>query len=204
MRRALVVVLAMFVPVSGGLHATRAEASCVALLYWHDRAYTGFGDTELRPGARLADAAIRPGCNDVMINGQPATAEPDTPVAVRRLQGVDPGVAFADGRQVYVNASTFPQLPSHPLHGQLGGRPAPWRSAAPCRVSGTAVVDYGALGLKRGDQVARIRVRATTDVQLQRYGTGYVADGAKITVVGQRCARNNGTLWIDAKRISRR
>ena len=206
MRRplALSLVSAVIVVVLGGIGAARADASCVALLYWHGGPYQGHGDAQLKTRGPLADAAIRPGCNDIVGPGAPPP-QPDTPVTVRRIAGVDPRVAFVDqDRQVYVNASTFPQLPSHPLHEQLGSRPLGWRSAAPCRVSGTAVVDFGNLGLKRGKETARIRVHATTDVQLQRYGTGYVPNGAAITVQGQRCARNGDVLWIDAKRISRR
>jgi hypothetical protein len=198
-----VAALAAGCTIAGAINAPRGEAACAATVTWHDLTYMGYGDgNRAEAGRRLADPATEPGCSDVVING----AVPDVPdkqIAVRAIRGVSPMIAISGESSVYVNASTFVQLPSHPLHKLYGtGRP-PIRTGPSCRVKGRAVVGQGAFGVKRGDETVRIRVASYTAVELQRYGTGYVPENTKIDVVGHSCKRNAGVLWMTAQRISR-
>ncbi len=187
--RALLVVP---VAIAGLLIAAPAShATCAATLDWRDATYVGHGSKHApKLGTTLRDKAIRPACDDTPTA---TDTEAPSPVAVRRLRNVPAGVAIhADA--TYVNASTFVNLRSHPLHALLGSNERARTDGEACTVSGVA--DVQANGVNVAGRV--VAVAANTKVELQRYGTGYVADGAKIRVTGS--CRDN---WIDAKRIAR-
>lgn len=203
MRTVLVVAaLAAACSIFGAAVAPRAAAACAAMVTWHDRTYMGYGAADPpKAGRALADRATAPGCNDVVGDGAVPQA-PDTKVVVRAIDGVSPTIAIAGEHSIYVNASTFVQLPSHPLHKLYGTGKSPIRTGPTCRVKGRAVVGEGNFGVKRGKEIVRVRVVPKTDVELQRHGTGYVPDNARIAVVGHSCKRNGGVLWVTAQRIS--
>jgi hypothetical protein len=182
--------------------AVLALASCIPVLEWQSFEYAGYGSEKVRAGAALAAPATIPGCNDVVVNGE-LRIEPDHVVAVRRVRGVDPMFAVMQGGGVYVNVSTFPQLPSHPLYKQLGRGSEPPRRASPaCTVSGRAVVGPMWFGLQRGRKPVRIEVTRRTDVRLRRGGTGYVPAGTPIRVTGGPCRDVNGVFTVTARRVS--
>src|SRR3954451_5590348 len=120
MRRALAAIPALTAAIStfGAIWAPRSEAVCAAQVIWHGRIYIGYnGESGPEAGPALADKATLPRCDDVIINGSPRR-EPDTPITVHAIPDVDPiiAVVHAEAAIVYVNASTFVALPSHPLH----------------------------------------------------------------------------------------
>ena len=202
-QRSLVTVaaLALVFSLVGAFGAPRSEAGCVAMVTYHGRAYLGYQSGPALGGA-LSDTATRPGCNDVVTN-PPLPREPDTQVTMHALRDVDPIIAIADENIVYVNASTFVALRSHPLHKFYGTGKTPRPTGPSCRVHGRAVVGEGAFGVRTGKQIVRVRVTANTRVELQRHGTGYVPDRARITVTAKSCTRVGGVRWITATRISR-
>lgn len=199
MRRLLTLAAVTAVGITAG--AVPSEASCVATMRWHGRSYLGHAKAADTAGV-LADKAVRPACNDVIINGQPRK-ERDTKVKVRQIRGVDPLIAFADRSWTYVNPSTFVDLPSHPLHALLGKDGVPPRTGAECRITGRAVVDALGVSVKHGKRVTPVVVASDTVVELQRAGTGYVPDGARIEVVGRPCERRGPGHFVSAVRISR-
>jgi hypothetical protein len=184
------VLLAVPAAVAGLLFAAPAgQASCAASLDWRGSTYVGHGhERGLKLGTRLHDKATRPFCDDT-----PSEPKPPSEVVVRRLRGIPPAIALhRDG--TYVNASTFVNLRSHPLHEELGSNRRARTDGEPCTVTGVADVQVNGLNVA-GKVVA---VAVDTKVELQRHGTGYVADGATIRVKGS-CRHN----WIDARRIER-
>src|SRR3954453_8360755 len=93
--------------------ATRAQASCVYVIVWHDTAYFGFYSLEKLPGTRAGmpiDGAIAPGCADT---GRPAGAP--TGRKASRIQGLSPDVAIVSGGTTLVAEGYLPQLRSFPL-----------------------------------------------------------------------------------------
>jgi hypothetical protein len=64
------------------------------------------------------------------------------------------------------------------------------------------VIDFAGFGVNQGKRTARIIVVPQTDVKLQRYGTGYVPDGARVRVVGRACKQRGDVLWVKARSIS--
>ncbi len=198
---ATVAALAAVFSLVGAIAAPRGEASCVAMVTYHGRTYVGYQPGPALGGA-LSDTATRPGCNDVATD-PPLPREPDVQVKMHALRDVDPIIAIADENIVYVNASTFVALRSHPLHRFYGTGKPPRPAGPPCRVHGRAVVGEGAFGVRTGKRIVRVRVTADTRVELQRHGTGYVPDRARITVTATSCTRLGGVRWITATRISR-
>ncbi|MBE2320176.1 hypothetical protein DVA67_029690 [Solirubrobacter sp. CPCC 204708] len=185
------------------VHAAPSEAACIATLNWRTYTYTGAASNPagVKIGAELPERAKVPSCNDMVVNGQvPPLTYSDMPVA--QLDGVPPSVALAGGASVvYVNASTFPQLPSHPLHRTLGYDRAPERpvSGAPCQVKGVARTDTAGLTVNG----ARVIVTRDTKVELQRHGTGFIAPGTTVRVGGSACEKKYGAIWVKARRIAR-
>lgn len=187
------------------IHAAPSEAACVASLNWRNYTYAGVASNPpgVKIGAEVPDRAKVPSCNDLIVNGSvpPVTY---TSVPVAQLEGVAPSIALAAGASaIYVNASTFPALPSHPLHKVLNlGRGVPV-TGAPCQVKGPATFDAGGMHVNG----ARIVVEPDTKVELQRHGTGFVPPGTVVRVGGSACERK-GThphfeTWIKARRIAR-
>jgi hypothetical protein len=177
--------------------AASSEASCIATMRWHGRPYLGYAKAAETAGV-LPDKAIQPGCNDVITNGEPRK-ERSSAVKVRQVRGVDPLIAFADRDWTYVNGSTFVNQANHPLHALLGSDEVPSRAGKECRVTGTAVVDAFGVSVKHGKRVTPVIAAADTVIELQRRGTGYVADGARIVVVARPCHAH----FLNAVRVSR-
>jgi hypothetical protein len=174
------------------------EASCVAMLKWDGHDYAGFG----KPGdvgATLKGKATLPSCDDTSDGEFVIEPSPDKKVTVKRLRGVAPLIAITDGQAVYVNPFTFVNLPSHPLHDQLGSDRRTATTGEACTVKGRAVVSVVGLQVKDGGKsLTNVTVARDTKVVPHRHGTGYVADGARITVTG-RCSGKGG---IAALRIA--
>lgn len=196
--RAALALIVVSVAVAATVHATRdapaagTAAKCLLLLRWHHDTYIGHLLRGYRAGAKLAPRARQGPCADPF-DGEIVGG---APMAIRRLRGLQPAFAVANGGYVYVNASTFPALPSHPMHARLKrmmGDP-PQRTGATCRLTGTADFTWGALTVN-GVAVA---VWPDTQVDSQRDGTGYVPGGAKIAVDAQPCGEDS----VDAVRIS--
>ena len=82
--------------------------------------YDGAGG-DLAERVRLGDPvgeALIPACDDEG-SGPGCGGDEGTLVPVFRLSGIDPQVAVgarADGREVYLAAGYFPDLPDHPFH----------------------------------------------------------------------------------------
>ena len=177
------------------LAAPAGHASCAATLDWHGSSYLGYGGKD-RPklGTKLRDKATRPVCNDTPTT-PPTAEEAPTEVAIHRLRGVPAAIAIhADSGGVYVNSATFVNLRSHPLHALYGSNRRARTDGERCTITGVA--DVQAFGIAIDGRV--VAVAANTKVDLQRHGTGYVADGTKIRVTGS-CRDDR----IDATRISR-
>ena len=64
-------------------------------------------------------------------------------------------------------------------------------------------IDPFGLTVKQGKRTSRISVATDTVVELQRAGTGYVPDGARIEVTGRPCERRGTAHLVSAVRISR-
>ncbi len=181
-------------------HAAPSEAGCIATFNWRTYTYTGMSSNVpgVKIGAELTERAKQPSCNDMIINGYvPPVTYSDLPVA--EIEGVPASIALAAGPSlVYVSASTFPQLPSHPLHKQLG---YPERSVtgAPCQVKGVAKTDSAGLSVNG----ARIWVGRDTKVELQRHGTGFVPPGTTIRVGGSACRSSAARRGSRPRRIAR-
>lgn len=184
-------------------HAVPSEAACVAAMNWRNYTYIGVANNPpgVKIGAEVPDRAKVPSCNDVIVNGYvPPVTYSDMPVA--QLDGVAPSIALAGGAStIYVNTSTFPQLPSHPLHKILRYDTVPERevTGAPCQVKGVAKTDAAGLSVNG----ARIWVGKSTKVELQRHGTGFVAPGTVVRVGGSACEKRYGEIIIKARRIAR-
>ena len=181
-------------------HAAPSQAACVATFNWRTYAYTGMANNVpgVKIGAELPERARQPSCNDMIVNGYvPPVTYSDLPVA--EIQGIPASIALAAGPSlVYVNMSTFPQLPSHPLHKRLGYGERTV-TGPPCQVKGVAKTDAAGLSVNG----ARIWVGRDTKVELQRHGTGFVPPGTMIRVGGSACQKFAGETWIKARRIAR-
>ena len=189
------------------IHAAPSEAACLATLNWRTYSYMSVASNPagVKIGAEIPDRAKVPNCNDTIVNGSvPPVTYRDVPVA--QLEGIAPSIALSAGASaIYVNASTFPYLPSHPLHKVLGYDRAPEIAVAgaPCQIKGVAKTDSAGLTVNG----ARIVVGRTTKVELQRHGTGFIPPGTTIRVGGSACERKGlepyTQIFVKARRIAR-
>jgi hypothetical protein len=109
--------------VASGILATVARGdSCPVTIRWKDAVYAGAEPrfTELEMGVRLREARI-PDCT---AGGR--CAPPEETIAAFAVGGVPPEAAvlvpdYYGG--LFIAAGTFPELPDHPLHEALYGRP---------------------------------------------------------------------------------
>jgi hypothetical protein len=182
---------------AGGVWAPSGHAACAPLIYWGGHPYQGYGPVPVETGAAVPGApARRPACGDRVADGRFVPGK-DHYMRVNTIRGVAPGVAVVGEGDVYVNRSTFVALPSHPLHKKLWKGGAERVSGPRCTVTGKAVIDVYGFAVKS----ARIVVTPRTRVLPRRYGTGYVANGARVRVVGRACERQDGELVVKARRI---
>ena len=113
----------MVVLAASGILATVARGDdCAVTIRWNDIVYTNAQArfATLEPGGELSDATI-PDCT---AGGR--CAPPEETMPAFEISGVPPEAAvlvpeYYDG--LFVAAGTFPQLPDHPLHEALFGRP---------------------------------------------------------------------------------
>ena len=185
--------------VSCGLLVGLAGAtSCPLLIEWNGVRYDG-GNFEQRVafGAPAGEAIVPP-CGE---EGAGCRAAEGDEVRVFRLPGVDPHVAVGArspfGREVYLAAGFFPELPDHPLHEAAYGsarRPNErrgWRCDEPIAgVVGTATLTPGwgwVFAVRfEGDQVRRHQGRTVLFVDVQTTITGFDEYGLPRIVEGDR------------------
>jgi hypothetical protein len=167
-----------------------ASASCAAAVTWHGTTYAGVGMSV--PAGKALSGGERPGCTDVVVNGQ-VTGDAAQPVALRRIKRLAPelGVVADDG-YAYLALGTFPQLPGHPLHRQWrSSQPSP-RCDAPRTVRGTALYapfPGGPIALHTADGDLTVNVVASTRVTklARRRGLPFVGAGTKLSAVVRDC-----------------
>ena len=200
MRRALVVsALLLAAAAATAARPRTAHAQCVAMVVWHDRAYTDYWSRPTappaRPGPRL-QGAVEPGCNDTG-----GSAPAPTPVGARAIAGVSPEVAILSRRLVMVGAGYFPQVPGFPL--ARPGAPVQdetriCRLGGPVSITGTAEPSVGKLVLHHAHATARIRAFGGTFFDLEvdghtrlpglaRAGIPYIGMGQRVRVDGRFC-----------------
>jgi len=106
-----------------GLIVGGASASCVLSIKWNGVSYiSGNFEQPIALGPPLGKAVVPP-CDDT---GDPGCQrEKAGEIAISRVPGVDPRVAVGgpSGRDVFLAAGFFPQLPDHPLHEAAYGSP---------------------------------------------------------------------------------
>jgi hypothetical protein len=105
-----------------GILATAAlGTSCADAIEWDGGLYISPGTVRGVPdrGASLGNGEI-PDCTEE--GGR--CAPPGKAVEVFGLEGVDPSVAVATRKGVYLAPGTFPALPDHPLHELVFGSPS--------------------------------------------------------------------------------
>ena len=119
--RAFGAILAALVA-SGILASVALGESCAVTIRWKDALYnvTQARFRALQPGATLSEATI-PDCT---VGGR--CAPPEETIAAFQVPGVPPEAALLvpdyDGG-LFLAAGTFAQLPDHPLHAAVYGRP---------------------------------------------------------------------------------
>jgi hypothetical protein len=187
----------------GVAYVPNAHAACLPLLTWNGHPYQGWGPVPVQAGARVHGRARQPACGDLVADGKFVPGK-DHYLPVNAIRGIDPNVAIVGEGNVYVSRSTFPALPSHPLHKQLWHSYLAEKVSGPrCTVTGRAAIDpvYG-FSVKSGRTTAQIVVTPQTDVALQRHGTGYVPAGATVRVVGSACQKQRSELIVKARSVA--
>ncbi len=203
----LAAVAAMAVAATASQGAAPARASCAPVIGWRGGAY--FGGFVRRDGARPAGRLSRgtiPGCNDTG-----GADEPDTPVAVRRVAGVDPRIAVWAGGDLYVAAGYFPQLPGFPLarwHVDRGRScrerasvsvVARTQSGSPGVVSATLLRAVPQLRWPRGHRLFAGDVDIDSKTRfagLRRAGLPYLGPGQRIRARALACRRSHGWTLV--------
>lgn len=113
--RALAFVLAVLVVSVLASSGSTARAQCFPSVRYEGTTYflSFFSPPELRRGRALPVEGVLPGCNDVVLHGPegiiPTPREPDWPVQVLAIAGVDPRVA------VMAPSATAPSVTEPPL-----------------------------------------------------------------------------------------
>ena len=210
---------------SGLLVGVASATSCADLLIWNGVRYDGAGGDHARQVRFAGEAgeAVIPVCND---EGSPGCQEDEgTNIPVFRLSGIDPQVAVgarASGREVYLAAGYFPELPDHPLHVAIYGSPrrpnerAGWRCEAPIPdLLGTVVNETPGWGWVfqvrfEDERIKREVGRTALFVDAQTSITGFDRDGLPHIVKGDRfraivreCTASGGRYKVVADSITR-
>ena len=177
------------VAMTGG--ATRAQASCVYVIVWHDTAYFGFYSLEQLPGTRAGmpiDGAITPDCADT--GGPPGSP---TDAKASRIQGLSPDVAIVSGGTTLVAEGYLPQLRSFPLRRRDSASPDETRNCTtgpPVVINGTADGALFGLSVRRasGGVVSNLFIDSHTRVVgLRRHGLPFIGDGQRVRLVAVPC-----------------
>jgi hypothetical protein len=199
------IALALVTACGGG--TVGGGGSCADAVRRHGEDFFGSVAGRLRgPLPALAGRveAVRPPCDDTN-----ATPGAPTPVRLRRLAGVPASIALVEaaGRRaevVYLGEGFFAALASHPLHRAFYGsarRPVATRGLS-CRgaAAGTGraqtVDPRGAITV--GGRTWTVDARTRFDVP-DVGGTPHLRRGARIRVVGMRCA-GAPAIWV-ARRV---
>jgi hypothetical protein len=159
------------------LLGSRADAACLSAIKWRGDFYQG-SKHRVDLGKKLSPRAIVPACNDAGQN------DPDTKTTAYRLPGLASAIAVGTRGWIWVNVHTFPQLPEHPLHEQLGydrGKPAQ-RKGRRCAVAGTVSATVGSIVVGRPERY--IDVDAASTITLRRHGIEWIEEGDKIRARG--------------------
>lgn len=181
------------------VHAAPSQAACaIPPVKWRSYSYTPYTQASVQAGAALPEPGTVPTCNDLIIDGHVPPPSVQN-VTVAQVQGVSPSIAITYGSYVYVSASSFPALASHPLHAVLNVGRGPALTGPSCQIKGPAVFKDGAMYVNG----ARIFVEPDTKVEPQRHGTGFVPPGMTVRVGGRACEKRDGVVLITARRIAR-
>jgi hypothetical protein len=210
--------------VSGLLVSVASATSCARLLFWDGVRYDGTGRSYAKH-VRLAEQvgeALNPPCND---EGAPGCErEAGEAVPVFRLTGIDPEVAVGArhyGREVYLAAGYFTELPDHPLHMAIYKSPrlpnerAGWQCGPPIRdLLGAVVNETPGAGWVfqvrfEGDQVRRdldrtaLFVDARTHISgFDRNGLPHIVEGDRLRATVLECTASGGRYKVVADSIS--
>lgn len=214
--------LAALLASCGLLVGPAGATSCPLLVEWNGVRYdAGNFDRQVAFGASVGEATVPP-CGD---EGAGCRRGDSEKVRVFRLPGVDPHVAVGAagplGREVYLAAGFFPQLPDHPLHEAAYGsarRPnerTGWRCADAIHdLVGTVVNEtpgWGSVFQVRfeGDSVRRqygrtaLFVDARTTISgFDEFGLPRVVENDRIRATVRECTASGGRYKVVADAIS--
>jgi hypothetical protein len=192
---AVVATLAAASALTGG--AKPAQASCLAVVVWHDTAYFGLDSLEQTPGARQGgplSGAVVPDCADT---GGPPGSPHDTHAAA--IRGVSPEVAIVSGGEVFVATGYLPYLPGFPLHHRGAEAPRTCTAGPPVGIDGTAETGIFGVSVRRttgGLQGLSVDAH-TRIVDMHRHGLPFIGAGQHVHAEATRC----GTKLV-ARRIT--
>jgi hypothetical protein len=212
--------------VSGLLVSVASATSCARLLFWDGVRYDGTGRSypqHVRFGGQVGEA-LNPPCNDDGSSEPGCGGEEGEAVPVFRLAGIDPEVAVGArhyGREVYLAAGYFTELPDHPLHMAIFKSPrlpnerAGWRCGPPIPdLPGAVVNETPGAGWVfqvrfEGDRVRRDVGRTALFVDARTRITGFDRNGLPHIVEGDRlratvleCTASGGRYKVVADSIS--
>lgn len=204
-----------------------ASGSCAFLIEWNGVLY-GEPNIDQAPrfGPSLGEGAV-PACDDTGSSGCSHLHGNDQSIAIYRLPGIDPHVAFGTvtpwgDRQPFLAAGFFPELPGHPLHGVIYGSPrrpnersGGWHCGDP--IPGLVGTVTNAPGLGRifgvrfeGDRVRRQGDRTavfvdarTTVTGLDEYGLPHVSEGDTLRATVRECTASGERYKVVADSIVR-
>jgi len=188
---------------AAGLVVGPASGSCAFVVQWNDAVYVQ-ADTDQAPrfGPPLGQAIVPP-CYD---QGQSGCSRRDEgyKIAIFRLPGIDPHIAFGAERQAFVAPGFLTSLPSHPLHEAIYGSPkqpnarSGWHCAQDpiAGLVGTVTQAGGSeVGIRfEGDRVQRqygyteVEIDAQTSVKgFDEYGLPHIVEGDHLRATVREC-----------------
>lgn len=181
--------------------AQASQSSCVARVVYDHVGYTGSHTKHAVHRGAWVGTGVLPACHDLIINGQPAPGERDTPVSVYRAGRAHPKIALmirGDGdRSVYLAAGFLIESPKHPLHRAIyGSASEPDAGSDPgcgkrlVRSVGRVryPVESGRIDLAGRERDRAIRIDTHTKLRGRtRLGVPYVGLGDHVVATGVRC-----------------
>lgn len=211
-----------------GLIVGPASGSCAFVIEWNGVHYGELNiDQAPRFGPSLGEGAV-PACDDTGSSGcSRLHGEDDQSIAIYRLRGVDPHVAFGaltpwGDRQPFLAPGVFPELPSHPLHEAIYWSPrrpserrGGWHCGEPIPdLTGRVTVSPaggGFLGVRfEGDRVRRdvgftdVQIVAQTKVTgFDEYGLPHIVEGDALHATAHECTASGRRYKVVADSIAR-
>jgi Family of unknown function (DUF6281) len=206
-----------------------ASGSCAFVIEWDGVVYDSPNiDQSPRFGPSLGEGTV-PACDDTETGGgcDRLHGEDDQSIAIYRLPGVDPHVAFGavtpwGDREPFLAAGFFPQLPGHPLHEAIFGSPnrpsersGPWHCGDPITnlvgtVTSTSGVGRGFGARFEGNRVRRqydytaVAVDAKTTVTgFDEFGIPHIAEGDTLHATVRECTASGERYQVVADSIER-